>query len=66
MNTSLDAAAEAPGKATAADGPDRVPLVRLAARRDGASSAALTRVVSNGVADRGPGRVAVAAFQSSV
>jgi FXSXX-COOH protein len=43
-------------------GPDRVPLVRLARS---AGSPALTRVVS-GVERRGPSRVAVAAFQSSV
>lgn len=46
-------------------GPERVSLVRLAGT-NAASSAALNRVVSNGVVQRGPGRVAVAAFQSSV
>lgn len=45
---------------------ERVPLVRLAAQRGGAASPALTRVVSNGIAQQRPGRVAVAAFQSSV
>ncbi|BBC35255.1 hypothetical protein SGFS_065490 [Streptomyces graminofaciens] len=50
---------------TTDDGPARVSLVTLAAGR-GASSPALTRVVSHGPARRGPARVAVAAFQSSV
>lgn len=45
------------------EGPERVPLVRLA-RAEG--SPALTRVVSAGGESRGPGRVSVAAFQSSV
>lgn len=44
---------------------ERIPLVRLAAQSS-VPSAALNRVVSNGVVQRGPGRVAVAAFQSSV
>ncbi|MER6158506.1 FxSxx-COOH cyclophane-containing RiPP peptide [Streptomyces sp. NPDC001868] len=65
MNASLDVAAEEPGKPTAV-GPERVSLVRLAAQSNGALSPALTRAVSNGVERRGPGRVAVAAFQSSV
>lgn len=47
-----------------ADGPERVPLVTLAGRC--ATSPALTRVVPRAEAERGPGRVAVAAFQSSV
>ena len=46
--------------------PARVPLVRLAARVDGLGSGALTRVVAHGTPDRGPARVSVAAFQSSV
>ncbi|BBC34609.1 hypothetical protein SGFS_059030 [Streptomyces graminofaciens] len=67
MNASHDAAITAAVAATAAVlGPERVSLVTLAAQRGGASSPALTRVVSNGVERRGPGRVAVAAFQSSV
>lgn len=45
------------------DGPDRVPLVRLA-RAEG--SPALTRIVSAGGEHRGPTRVSVAAFNSSV
>ncbi|MFF7837587.1 FxSxx-COOH cyclophane-containing RiPP peptide [Streptomyces ossamyceticus] len=45
-------------------GPERVPLVRLAGRSGG--SPALTRAVAAGVVRGGPGRVAVAAFQSSV
>lgn len=45
--------------------PDRVPLARLAAGR-GAGSPALARVVPRAADGRGPGRVAVAAFQSSV
>jgi len=65
MNASLDAAAEGPGKMGAEVGPERVSLVRLAAQNS-VSSAALNRVVSNGVVQRGPGRVAFAAFQSSV
>jgi FXSXX-COOH protein len=66
MNASHDAAATEPVKAEAVVGPERVSLVTLAAQRGGASSPALTRVVSNGVERRGPGRVAVAAFNSSV
>ena len=50
---------------TTDDGPARVSLATLATQR-GASSPALTRVVSCGPANRGPARVAVAAFQSSV
>jgi FXSXX-COOH protein len=46
-----------------AEGPDRVPLVRLA--RDGGSPA-LARIVAAGGESRGPGRVSVAAFNSSV
>ncbi|MET7440364.1 FxSxx-COOH cyclophane-containing RiPP peptide [Streptomyces sp. NPDC004082] len=65
MNASHDSAVEEPGK-TAAVGPERISLVRLAAQSNGAASPALTRVVSNGVERRGPGRVAVAAFNSSV
>lgn len=65
MNASLDPTAAEAGTA-AAVGPERVSLVQLAAQRGDASSPALTRVVSNGVERRGPGRVAVAAFQSSV
>ncbi|GHH82777.1 FxSxx-COOH cyclophane-containing RiPP peptide [Streptomyces capitiformicae] len=65
MNASLDAAAEEPGKPTAV-GPERIPLVQLAAQSNGALSRAVTRAVSNGVEGRGPGRVSVAAFQSSV
>jgi FXSXX-COOH protein len=44
-------------------GPNRVPLVRLARESEG--SPALLRAVA-GVERRGPARVAVAAFQSSV
>jgi len=47
-------------------GPERISLVRLAAQSNGTASPALTRIVSNSVAERGPGRVAVAAFNSSV
>lgn len=47
-------------------GPERISLVRLAAQSNGAFSPALTRAVAAGVERRGPGRVAVAAFQSSV
>lgn len=50
---------------TDTDGPQRVSLATLAAQR-GAGSPALTRVVSHGAVRRGPARVAVAAFQSSV
>jgi FXSXX-COOH protein len=49
-----------------ADGPGRIPLARLAAQSNGAASPALTRVVGNSGAQYGPGRVAVAAFNSSV
>jgi FXSXX-COOH protein len=66
MNANHGAAAEEPGKAEAAVGPERVSLVTLAAQRGGASSPALTRVVARGAEGRGPGRVAVAAFNSSV
>lgn len=45
------------------EGPDRVPLIRLA-RAEG--SPALTRIVAAGGERRGPGRVSVAAFNSSV
>lgn len=45
------------------EGPDRVPLIRLA--RSGGSPA-LTRIVTAGAGQRGPGRVSVAAFNSSV
>jgi hypothetical protein len=44
------------------DGPERVPLVSLARSP---LSPALTRIVQR-PAERGPGRVVVAAFQSSV
>lgn len=54
---------EEPGKPVAV-GPERVPLVRLAAQ-NGLSSV-LARAVNNGVEQRGSGRVAVAAFNSSV
>jgi FXSXX-COOH protein len=47
-------------------GPERISLVRLAAQSNGSSSPALTRVVSKGAVTSGPGRVAVAAFNSSV
>lgn len=50
-----------PSPATA---PARVPLARLAG--PGAASPALLRVVGNADVERGPGRVAVAAFNSSV
>ena len=65
MNASLDPTAEESGT-TAAVGPERVSLVQLAARSGGALSPALTRAVSHGAERRGPARVAVAAFQSSV
>ncbi|MFE7836239.1 FxSxx-COOH cyclophane-containing RiPP peptide [Streptomyces sp. NPDC057474] len=65
MNASLDATAEESGT-TAAVVPERVSLEQLAARSGGALSPALTRAVSNGAERTGPGRVAVAAFQSSV
>jgi FXSXX-COOH protein len=45
------------------EGPERVPLARLAR---GVVSPALTRIVPRAQESRGPGRVAVAAFQSSV
>jgi len=54
-----------PSPATA-DAPERIPLVRLAAQSNGASSPALLRVVDRAGDGRGPGRVAVAAFNSSV
>ncbi|MFD7706181.1 FxSxx-COOH cyclophane-containing RiPP peptide [Streptomyces sp. NPDC059785] len=66
MNASHDAAAMEPVKAEALLGPERVSLVSLAAQRGEASSPALTRVISNGAERRGPGKVAVAAFNSSV
>jgi len=44
--------------------PERTPLVRLA--RPAAGSPALLRVVDRAGDGRGPGRVAVAAFNSSV
>jgi len=47
-----------------ADVPERIPLVRLA--RPAAASPALLRVVDRASDGRGPGRVAVAAFNSSV
>ncbi|MFF7388879.1 FxSxx-COOH cyclophane-containing RiPP peptide [Streptomyces scabiei] len=66
MNASLDPTADE-SHATAAVGPERVSLVQLAARSGGASlSPALTRAMANGTERRGPARVAVAAFQSSV
>ncbi len=65
MNAPTTASSEEPGKQSAA-GPERVPLVRLAARADGLGSGALTRVVSHGDPGRGPGRVSVAAFQSAL
>ena len=65
MNAPTTASAEEPGKQPTA-GPERVPLVRLAARVDGLGSGALTRVVSHGTPGRGPARVSVAAFQSAV
>lgn len=66
MNASLDPTAAEEGTATAVVGPERVSLVRLAARHGGAASPALTRAVAHGIVQRGPARVAVAAFQSSV
>lgn len=47
------------------DGPERVPLVRLAAL-SGPLSAAVLRVVPRPAETAGPSRVSVAAFQSSV
>lgn len=55
-----------PSKPETSAGPVRIALVRLAAQNGGAFSPALTRAVAAGVERRGPGRVAVAAFQSSV
>lgn len=53
-----------PGDQPAPDeGPARVPLMSLARSP---LSAALTRIVPKPAEDRGPGRVVVAAFQSSV
>lgn len=46
--------------------PVRLSLVRLAAQSNGAASPAVTRIVAAGSVRRGPGRVAVAAFNSSV
>lgn len=60
----MDTTSTATESGATAEGPERIQLVRLG--RPGTASPALTRVVSNGVAERGPGRVAVAAFQSSV
>lgn len=51
-----------PGDQPQPEGPARVPLVSLARKP---LSPALTRIVPK-PADRGPGRVVVAAFQSSV
>lgn len=48
------------------EGPERISLVRLAGQSAGASSPALLRLVSKGAVTHGPGRVAVAAFNSSV
>jgi FXSXX-COOH protein len=45
------------------EGPARAPLVSLARQP---LSPALTRIVPRPAEDRGPGRVVVAAFQSSV
>lgn len=53
-----------PGEQSKPEGLGRVPLARLASR--GSGSPALTRAVAAGVEKRGPSRVAVAAFQSSV
>lgn len=55
-----------PGDQPKPEGPERVALARLAAQSGGAFSPALTRAVAAGVERRGPGRVSVAAFQSSV
>lgn len=55
-----------PGDQPKPEGPERIPLVRLAAQSNGSLSPALTRAVAAGVERRGPGRVAVAAFNSSV
>jgi FXSXX-COOH protein len=52
-----------PGDRPDRDGPERVPLASLARS---ASSPALTRIVPRAQKPKGPGRVAVAAFQSSV
>jgi FXSXX-COOH protein len=53
-----------PGDRPDREGPERVPLVRLA--NQPATSLALTRIVPRNVESRGPGTVSVAAFQSSV
>jgi FXSXX-COOH protein len=54
-----------PGEPTSeTPGPERVPLVRLAARPSGVSPA-LTRVVAANT-ERGPARVTVAGFQSAL
>jgi FXSXX-COOH protein len=58
MNTIL-----LPGDQPEPDGPERVPLARLAR---GGGSPALTRIAPRGQEPKGPGRVSVAAFQSSV
>jgi FXSXX-COOH protein len=52
-----------PGDQPTPDGPERVPLASLAR---GGFSPALTRIVPRAQEGRGPGRVSVAAFQSSV
>jgi FXSXX-COOH protein len=52
-----------PGDEPEPEGPARVPLASLARS---ASSPALTRIVPRAQEGRGPGRVSVAAFQSSV
>lgn len=62
----MDTTSTATESGATAGGPERISLVCLAAQRGGAASPALTRVVSNGVATQGPGRVTVAAFNSSV
>lgn len=54
-----------PKPETATD-PERVPLVQLAGRSSGVLSSALARVVAAGAGRSGPGRVAVAAFQSAL
>ena len=64
MNTPTTTAADEPGKQSTAG--ERIPLVHLAARADGLTSGALTRVVSQGTRDRGPAHVSVATFQSAV
>lgn len=65
-NTSLVATAATQAAAPGPLGPERVPLVKLAAQGGGLSAATLSRIVPTGPADRGPGRVSVAAFQSCV